>query len=548
MDANLTTNYYTDNFSSSDSGNASPNQTKYFYFVRSEDLAGNVAPKSSIVSSVPNGSGGRDTIPARVYDNVSNCSGNTLIPVPADWTAAPTPPRGIDCLTRGTNSATIKWKTKNTSTDVNTGDQDQGKGDSFVEYDTVSCPDPQYGAGTCSYSKSVGLHNYTADHSIQITGLAPSTTYYFRVRTRDRIGNIDTTKTDGTGGVSQERQFTTTAITTAASIVATPSKNGAAITWTTTDATNSLIEHWILSDQTTQTATCNYSNIALNNVKAAGQENESVTSHSISIAQKLSISTDYCFRVKSKDANNNSITGNAVKFTTLAAPTISNARADSADIQTNTAIVKWSTSDNTTSYLEFWKMGSTGSPQSRKTAGDDTLTAAHSVQMPDDLLPNTKYYFQIKSKDDSDNAVASINANCAQSDANGCFFTTKVPPAPGAITVANVGMNKAEINWTTTGGNDSKTNSIAEYASYDNYNNNDPLLTAWKTAGNDTQAASHNVALPTELIAGMKYFVRVRTRDGKGNSVSNTASAQNCPTGDGNGFDSAAGECFLPPK
>ena len=538
LDANLTTNYYTDNFSSTDSSNANPNQTKYFYFVRSEDLAGNVAPKSSIVSSVPNGAGGRDTIPVRVYDNVSNCSNNTDTGTGGLDSSANTT-SGVDCSTIGTNSATIKWKTKNSSTDVNTGDQDQGKGDSFIEYGTVS--------GT--YGKSAGLHNYTADHSIVLTGLTPSTTYYFRVRTRDGVGNIDTTKTDGTGGVSLERSFTTAAVTTAASIVASPAKNRATISWNTTDATNSLIEYWKLADQNSQQTSCNRANAA--GARTAGQENDAVSSnpgHSVTIAKDLAVATVYCYRVKSKDGYGNDIASSERTFTTLSAPTVSNdARADSADIQTNTAIVKWTTSDNTTSFIEFWN-GSTGSPQSRKTAGDDTLTMNHSVQLPDDLLINTKYYFQVKSKDDDDNAVTSSNANCVQADANGCYFTTLPPPAPGAITVSNVGMNKATIAWATTGGNDSKTNSLVEYVNYDNYNFNAPSLTVWKTAGDDQQSASHSVAMPVELAAASKYFVRVSTRDGKGNSVRNIAQASTCPTGDGHGFDSVVSECYFTTK
>ena len=525
LEANLGNNFYTDNFSTTDLGNTTPYQTKYFYFVRSEDLAGNIAPRSSIVDSVPNGSGGRDTIPARVYDGASNCSTNSDTNV------------GISCPTAtiGTNTATIAWKTYNTAGDVNTGDQDQGKGDSFIEYGTVSG----------NYTKSAGLHNYTTDHSIILTGLAPSTTYYFRVRTRDGIGNIDTTKTDGTGGVSIERSFTTAAVTTAASIAASPAKNRATISWNTTDATNSLIEYWKLADQNSQQTSCSRANAT--GARTAGQENDAVSSnpgHSVTIAKDLAVATIYCYRVKSKDGYGNDIASSERTFTTLSAPTISNARADSSDIQTNTAIVKWTSSDNTTSFIEFWKTGTSA----KKTAGDDTLALIHSVQLPDDLLTNTKYYFQVKSKDDDGNAVGSINGNCTQADANGCFFTTLPPPAPGAITASNVGMNKATIAWTTTGGNDSKTNSIVEYVNYDDYNFSNSSLTVWKTAGNDSQSSSHNVVMPVELAAASKYFVRVSTRDGKGNSVRNIAQASTCPTGDGHGFDSVVSECYFTTK
>ena len=164
--------------------------------------------------------------------------------------------------------ATISWTTNEAS-------------DTQVEYGTTTA----YGSPTTLNGSMVTAH------SQGLSGLAASTTYNYRVRSKDAAGNQ---------AVSGNFTFATTAApdTTAPVISAVTSSGmsatGATISWTTNEASDTQVEYG--------TTTAYGSPTTLNG--------SMVTAHSQGLSG-LAASTTYNYRVRSKDAaGNQAVSGN----------------------------------------------------------------------------------------------------------------------------------------------------------------------------------------------------------------------------------------------
>jgi predicted phage tail protein len=111
------------------------NGTSYYYVVTSLDAAGNESPRSAQVSATPT---------------------DTRAPVASAVAAAPS----------GTTAADITWNT-----------------------DELASSQVEYGTTTVLGSSTAVDAARTASHRVRLTGLQPSTTYYYRVRSVDVAGN-----------------------------------------------------------------------------------------------------------------------------------------------------------------------------------------------------------------------------------------------------------------------------------------------------------------------------------------------------------------------
>jgi len=143
----------------------------------------------------------------------------------------------------------------------------------------------EFGTST-AYGSSTTLNAAkVVSHAAGLTGLAASTVYHFRVKSRDAAGNL---------AVSGDFTFTTAAPpdTTAPTISGVISSNleadGATVTWTTDEASDTQV------DFGTSTAYGGSSPL----------DNADVTSHSVYLSG-LAAGTTYHFRVKSRDAAGN---------------------------------------------------------------------------------------------------------------------------------------------------------------------------------------------------------------------------------------------------
>lgn len=170
------------------------------------------------------------------------------------------------------SSVTISWTTNEAS-------------DSQVEYGTTTA----YGLASTLNTALVTSHSQT------LTGLSATTTYHFRVKSKDAAGNL-ATSTDAT--------FTTAALDITAPVLSAISVSSiatttAAIIWTTDEMADSQVEY----GTTTAYGLASTLNTAL------------VTSHSQTLTG-LSATTLYHFRVKSKDGSGNLATSTDATFTT----------------------------------------------------------------------------------------------------------------------------------------------------------------------------------------------------------------------------------------
>ncbi len=161
----------------------------------------------------------------------------------------------------------------------------------------LASPRVDYGLSVGSYTLYKEKTTRATSHRIDLTGLNPSTTYHFKISATDAGGN-----TTSTGNLT----FTTTgtvdvtAPTISSVVYNEVYANTATIKWSTNEAANSTVEYG------TATGSFSYS----------VSHSDYVTSHSVTISG-LKGSTNYFFRVKSRDVTGNTAVSQEYKLTTL---------------------------------------------------------------------------------------------------------------------------------------------------------------------------------------------------------------------------------------
>jgi hypothetical protein len=181
----------------------------------------------------------------------------------------------------------------------------------------------------------------------------------------------------------------------------TVSGSGAAITWTTDEASTSQVEYGTTisyGSTTTEVTTL-------------------TTSHSVNLTGLVS-STVYHYRVKSKDANNNLAVGDDKTLTTTAdttGPVISSVSVPSGTIKNNSVVITWTTDEAATTKVEYGTTASYGGSSEKDTT---TLVTSHSVTITG-LTKNTAYHYRVSGKDASNNSTV---------DADRAFTTANITP------------------------------------------------------------------------------------------------------------------------
>ena len=162
--------------------------------------------------------------------------------------------------------------------------------------DEASDTQAQWGA-TSSLGNSTTLNTQlSTGHSQAITGLSASTTYYYKVLSRDATGNL---ATSSTYTLTTSAAPDTTAPVVSNVVVASVTNDTATVTWTTNEASTSQVNYGL-------TASYGYTTTLDSNL---------VTTHSAVITGLASKST-YDFRVRSKDASGNEAVSSNYIFTT----------------------------------------------------------------------------------------------------------------------------------------------------------------------------------------------------------------------------------------
>jgi hypothetical protein len=367
-----------------------------------------------------------------------------------------TPPAitGVTITDVTTSGATITWTT------------DQAA-DTQVEFG----PTAAYGSLT-SLDGTMG----TA-HAQSLSGLAPSTTYHFRVHSRDAAGNL---------GTSDDYTFTTAPIIDIAApiISAVTASNvtgaGATITWITDEAADGRVEFGL------STA---YGNATLLDANLA-------LSHTMTLAG-LSPGATYHYRVHSRDASGNLAVSDDYMFTTANPDDTTPPRVLDivvSGLSTSGAIVSWLTDEASTSQVEY---GTTTGYGNLTTLDTNLVTLR--AQALSGLLAGTTYHFRVLSRDGAGNLVVSDDRT---------FITVAepdvTPPVIAAVASNNISNSAATITWTTNEAADTQV----EYGTTSAYGNTTTLVAALET--------SHSQVV-SGLTADTLYHFRVISRDASGN-------------------------------
>ncbi len=399
--------------------------TLYHYRVKSRDAAGNLATSTD-------------------FTFTTSTAPDVTAPVIS----------GVNSSGISQSTAVIGWTTNEAS-------------DSQVEYGL-----------TASYGSSTTINaSMVVSHSQALSGLAASTLYHYRVKSRDAAGNL-ATSTDFTFTTSSDDSKAPPVIS--GIIAAGITSSGATIFWTTDKLSDSQIDYGTRVPYANSTAV-NAALVAVHTQTLSG----------------LASSTLYHYRVRSRDADGNVTVSADNVFTTLAgpdttAPTIT--MVSTSGVTASSATVTWRTSESADSLIQYGPTASYGN----STPLDSTMVTSHSLSLSG-LAPNTQYHYRVRSGDAAGNVALS-----------GDFVLTTLtasdtaPPVISSVVSSGIAQSSAFIIWSS----DEASDSQVEYGSTTAYGTS--------TALNPALVTSHTQQL-TNLTANTLYHYRVKSRDAFGN-------------------------------
>jgi hypothetical protein len=336
-----------------------------------------------------------------------------------------------------------------------------------------------YGTSTALGQLSPLQTTLAASHGVTLSGLSPGTEYYFVAQS---------TGANGATGYSTVMNFTTTGTQTtppptiSAVTVTNITNTSATITWTTDEASSSLVNYGV-------TTTYNL---------ASTLDPTLVTSHSVTLTG-LTPGTPYDFDVVSANSLTLSSTSPNATFTTTGTapgPVITN--VGSSGVMSGTATINWTTDEASTSVVNYGATTGYGTTSSLA-----PLVTTHSVTLTG-LTPNTTYNFD----------VASANsANTATTSTNFTFTTTSnsaPPPVISYLSYWGITTTQATITWSTN----NLANTAVAYGTTNALGQLSPVQT--------TLSYSHGVTL-TGLNPGTTYYFVAQSADGSGNTGYSTA-------------------------
>lgn len=393
--------------------------THYYYKVTAVDVAGNTSDYSDFVEDTPDGQGSSDsTGPVISTSEILEANVNTT-------------------------SAKITWTTDELS-DSSVGYSTQAECDAYVADD-----DPlDLITDDCPYRPIRGSASLVTDHEIILTGLAPDTTYYVQIMSRDVLNNQTAVNQRARAGNPIEHfTFSTHPGPAISNVRAMPVYNNqATITWETTTDSSTYVVYYAdaIDDDVEGIGTLEAGELALpieiGNPNLVGGTEPFIHSQLIN---DLTEYRYYYFYVKSIDHSNNVATddngGSYYRFRTdqdSLPPVLSN--IDTPIINNTSAAIYWSTNEPSTSIVNY----SDDNGDTWSTESVLTYDESHYVILGG-LSPNTDYIFTVTSAD--------INGNTSDPE-EGSFTTLMNPdqqhPPLAALTAT---IDETEYDLTDTG-------------------------------------------------------------------------------------------------
>jgi hypothetical protein len=419
----------------------------------------------SYVDNTPSSSPYYYKIYTRDGANARSSGSNAVTITPTGkWTTPAELKSGPETRDITTRKATITWITDRSS-------------DSKIQYGTKS---GEYGDVEPSNSTQ------TTAHSIQLTGLNPGTTYYYKAKWTDEDGNT---------GISEEKRFTTAPAPVVKDVV---TKNvglsGAILQFTSNGASKIRIYYGQSTD--------------FGGVKeiSTSTNETTYTAELINLADGVK----YYYKINAFDSEGSEYEGTILDFATLPRPRISNVRLEQVANTAQTTIrVTWTTNTEVSSIVSYYPQGR---PEESRDEVKLTLERGTHSMIVRGLLPETDYYLQVKGRD--------IQGNEAVSDLQ--RFTTATDTRPPAIinlkviggTVPPVGFAAGDIraqlivSWDT----DEPATSQVEFGQGTGTAYSD------KSQEDGNLKTNHTVIL-SNLTPSQVYHLRAVSKDAAGNQT-----------------------------
>ena len=390
-------------------------------------------------------------------DNQGGASGVVTISAKGSFAVPPkivSPPR----VSPGFDQATIEWVTDRPAT-------------SFI----------YYGMNPAQTTQSKGTLDLTTEHRVTITGLLPSTSYYYRVQSFD-----DHRTYDLAAAMSQLYTFKSTETARIFGVQSSDATlNSALISWETSVPTTTRIEYG---------PTTKYGFIQDSPVGAT-------SNHIVKLIDLPSGSLIH-YRIIATAGYGSVVRSDDYTLRTIARPVVTNLRFQPVDAGNTVAVkVTWQTNVPTTSEITYRALGS------KDEYADTALKTDHSVTLTN-LASSTDYDFEIRGRDQY-GYIASASSQRWRSG-----IDTKEPTISdftiSSLSTLSTGSRKAQliITWTT----DEPTTSqiIYDKASAKNLNQKTPL---------NTEPTTNHVVVISGLDLAQVYKVQPISRDINGNTA-----------------------------
>ncbi len=259
--------------------------------------------------------------------------------------------------------------------------------EAIIVWDTDEAATSQVNYGeTTAYAETPVIDaTLVTRHIVRLSGLNPSTTYHYQVRSVDASGNADLS-----GDFTFNTSDLSSPVLSGVGVSGSPGSTNATIIWTSDEPATSFVEYGLTSS---------YGSVSKVN-------STPVTSHSV-ILGGLTLDTTYNYRVFSTDPSGNVSFSENFNFTTdasvdAAAPAVS--LISSRLVNTTTAVITWTTDEPATSLVEYGTSPSYGlsSPL------NSDFKTSHSVTLTG-LTGSTAYNFRVISEDASGNSTSSAD-------------------------------------------------------------------------------------------------------------------------------------------
>jgi carbonic anhydrase len=343
----------------------------------------------------------------------------------------------------------------------------------------------RYGGNISALDSTETDASLVIDHSVQLSGINPETTYFFEIESTDGSAN---TATDDNGGLFYS-------FTTLEADVTPPAMSGiqavniratsATIVWTTDEPSDSVVRY--------------------GNTTALGYTESYalfVTDHSVELTGLVQGATYYYEVESTDDSGNTGIDDNGGLYHSFATltpetdpPVISGIQV--IDIRTTSVRVTWTTDEPADSVVHYGNTTALGA-----TTSDASLVTSHSVLL-NDLDPSMTYLYDVWSTDGVGNTAIDDNGGLYHA------FTTltpeTIPPVISAVQSAVTSDNTATVTWTT----DEPADSVVNYGQT-------PALGL--TASIPSLVIDHSVPL-SGLDPGTGYYYEVQSTDGADNTA-----------------------------